>query len=284
MQILISGCGDIGQQLAQHLAAQGQTCQALVRSTASAIKLQALGIHSIQHDLDQQKKPIPKADLIYYFIPPQSQGREDLRMRGFLAQLQNPPQKFILLSTTGVYGDCQGAWITENQPIHPQADRAYRRLDAEQQLQTYCTQHGCDWVILRVPGIYGLGKLPLASLAQGKTILDPSESGFSNRIHSHDLVRACAAAQQTKVRNIIIHLSDGNPSSMSDYFLKVAALFELPKPKCLSKAEALEQLSPEMLSYLLESKRLDTQRMRDILGIVPDYPDLDSGLAAIKAQ
>lgn len=282
MSILISGCGDIGQQLAHYISSKGQRCQALVRSAASLAKLKHIGIDSILCDLDQQPAPIISADLIYYFVPPPKQGRIDQRLSCFLAQLQNPPQKIILLSTTGVYGDCQGAWITESQAPNPQADRAFRRLDAERQLQAYCAAQGCDWVILRVPGIYGINKLPLKRLQAGKAILDPAESGYSNRIHSHDLVRACWAAAQDSVKNTLIHVSDGQPSSMSDYFLQVAATFALPKPQILSKSEALAQLSPEMLSYLLESKRLDIGRMREVLGIEPIYPNLNKGLAAIK--
>ncbi len=282
MSILISGCGDIGQQLVAYLRGQGHTCQALVRSKSSQTHLQTQGIDTLRFDLDSDSGLSVSAEVIYYFIPPQNQGREDLRIRRFLAQLPSPPKKLILLSTTGVYGDCQGDWITEQRPLNPQADRAYRRADAEQQVQAYCQAQHCQWLILRVPGIYGVNKLPLKRLAAGKAILAPEASGYSNRIHSHDLVRACGAAMQAPIENMIIHLSDGNPSSMSDYFLKVAHVFALPTPTCLSKTEALAQLSPEMLSYLLESKRLDTQKMREVLGVVPDYPDLDTGLAMIK--
>jgi hypothetical protein len=67
---------------------------------------------------------------------------------------------------------------------------------------------------------------------------------------------------------------------MTDYFLHVAAALDIPRPPELTLEQAQAQLSEGMLSYLAESKRLDNNKMREVLGVVPEYPDLESGLRA----
>ena len=71
---------------------------------------------------------------------------------------------------------------------------------------------------------------------------------------------------------------------MTGYFNAVADHLGLPRPPTLSMAEAKVQLSPAMLSYLLESRRMDNHRLVEELGVTLRYPDLASGLAAIGQQ
>ena len=186
----------------------------------------------------------------------------------------------MLISTTGVYGDCHGDWVNEQTPARPQAERARRRLHAEQALAAWADEHAVSYVILRVPGIYGPGKLPQARLQRGEPVLREQESPHSNRVHAHDLVRACLAAADHRQPQSLYNISDGHPSTMTDYFKRVADVLGLPQPPEISLEQARAQLSPGMLSYLAESKRLDNRLMREHLGVEPDYPDLASGLPA----
>ena len=80
------------------------------------------------------------------------------------------------------------------------------------------------------------------------------------------------------------NVSDGQPSTMTDYFNRVADALGLPRPQQISREEARKILSGEMLSYLAESKRLDITRMRTELGVEPDYADLDQGLSHCVAS
>lgn len=291
MNALIVGCGYIGQRLARRLVENGAEVNGLVRSDASVAALKAQGITPLQADLQQPSslQALPRvfdAATLYYFAPPPPQGQSDPRLKHFLHSLEHSgqtPAKLILISTTGVYGDCQGAWITEQQPLNPQVDRAHRRVDAERQLRTWADARGLPWVILRVPGIYGPGRLPVQRLQKRLPVLAEAESPYSNRIHADDLVSACLAAATADKRGVF-HLSDGRPSTMTDYFCRVAAALKLPFPPVISRAEAERQLSPEMLGYLAESKRLDIRRMREELGVEPQYADLDSGLRQCLAE
>jgi nucleoside-diphosphate-sugar epimerase len=281
--ITIIGCGYVGTRLARQVKPQTRDLLALVRSETSAQQLDKLGIAARALDLDSEASPPVTGHRVFYFAPPPASGPTDGRIAHWLDSLEDQtPAKVVLISTTGVYGDCGGRWITEAEPIHPQTDRARRRVDAEQRLQRWCGERQLPCVIVRVPGIYGPGRLPRARLERHLPVLTEADSPFSNRIHVDDLVRACLAAAGSDFAGIV-HVSDGHPSTMSDYFNRVADALGLPRPPQITREEAQHSLSQEMLSYLAESKRLDITRMRSVLGVEPEYPDLDKGLAQCVA-
>jgi len=281
--ILIIGCGYIGKSVARLEQKEGNRVTALVRTEKSAKTLEKLEIKALSGHLDQPETlphlPVENA-IVYYFAPPPSYGTEDLRMKAFTSKIDKPPcpKTVVLISTTGVYGDCKGEWVTEDRPAAPIADRAKRRLSAEKELAAWGKRTNVPVIILRVPGIYGPGKLPVKRLEEGLPVLRPEESPFSNRIHAHDLARACFAAARKGRSGAVYNISDGHPTTMTDYFYKVADLLKIDRPPAISLEEAKKELSRGMLSYLAESKRLDNRRMRDELGVEPKYPDLDSGL------
>lgn len=286
--VFIVGCGDVGRRVAACEQADGQQVTALARTDDRARQLQDLGIATVRGDLDDPGSlaPLPLADArIYYFAPPPPTGRADPRMRNFLAAAgrQAPPRRLVYISTSGVYGDCRGEWVTEDRPPHPDSDRAHRRLDAERQLLAFGAARDVPVVILRVPGIYGPGRLPVERLRAGEPVLRAEQSPWSNRVHIDDLVAACRAAMQRGHGAAVYNVSDGHPSTMTDYFNRVADALGLPRPPQITLAEVPARLGAGMRSYLAESKRLDNRRMRTELGIEPRYPDLARGLAASVA-
>ncbi len=167
--------------------------------------------------------------------------------------------------------------------MNPQADRARRRLDAEQALGAWSRGNGAQLVILRVAGIYGPGKLPLERLRQGLPVVRDAESPFTNRIHIRDLVQVCAAAMDRGVSGRVYHACDGHPGTMAEYFRRLAELAGLPSPPEISLDEAPQRLSPGMLSYMQESRRLSNRRITEELGVRLRYPSLESGLRACFA-
>ena len=287
--ILIVGCGDVGRRVAARHLQLGQFVAALARSPQSAAALQARGVHVVRGDLDEPQtlSMLPTQDaLIYYFAPPPTSGVRDPRLGNFVSAISvlARPARIVLISTSGVYGDCQGAWVTEDRVPHPDSERAQRRLHAEQQLQAWGAAHQVPVVILRVAGIYGAGRLPEKRLRAGEPVLQESQSPWSNRVHIDDLVQACVAAGTRGQPAAIYNISDGHPSTMTDYFNRVADALHLQRPPQISLAQAHTELSSGMQSYLSESKRLDNRRMREELGMIPRYPDLASGLAACVSE
>jgi nucleoside-diphosphate-sugar epimerase len=284
-RVLIVGCGDIGRRVAQRLRSAGQPVTGVVRSAASAARLESAGIAARYCDLDDV--PLPPACIaggrdIFYFAPPPPTGTDDPRMAGFLAALDEGPRprRLVYISTSAVYGDCHGEWITEAQPPRPTTPRGERRLAAERDLRAWSETRGVQWVILRVPGIYGPGKLPLARLQKGLPVLREADAPWTNRIHADDLAAVCVAAMASEHANTVYNVSDGCPSNMTDYFNRVADAAGLPRPPAVSRAEAEQVLSNGMLSFLRDSRRMDNCKMLEELGIELQYPDLAAGLAA----
>jgi nucleoside-diphosphate-sugar epimerase len=188
----------------------------------------------------------------------------------------------VYLSTTGVYGDARGERVDESSATVPGNDRAKRRLDAESASRAWCAARGVRWSCLRVPGIYGPHRLPLERLRRGEPALRPEDAGPGNRIHVDDLVDACVAALDRPVDGVI-NVGDGDHASTTAYLQRVAALAGLPAPRLVTREEAAAQIGPGMLEFLFESRRVDTRRMRDELGVVPRH-DLDAGVAASLAE
>jgi nucleoside-diphosphate-sugar epimerase len=283
--VLIIGCGDVGRRVAVLLQATRHRLTCVVRSRESLNELQAAGFEARCVDLDVDDSSGKLASgyaEIYYFAPPPPAGEMDTRMKRFLQGLQRdtPPRRIVYISTSAVYGDCQGVWITEDQPLNPATARGRRRLDAERQLTTWCNENGCEWMLLRVPGIYGPGKLPLERLRQGLPVLREEDAPYTNRIHVDDLAAICMAAMSSSRSNTVYNVSDGHPSNMTDYFFRVADAAGLPRPPEVSRDEARRVLSPGMMSFLNDSRRMDNSRLLRELEISLQYPDLDAGLAA----
>lgn len=169
--------------------------------------------------------------------------------------------------------------VTEKTPPNPQTRRAKRRLAAEQTLQSWSSQHQRPCVILRVGGIYGPGRLPLERLRQGMPVLKRELAPPTNRIHADDLARVCQAAAAAPGSGAIYNVCDNETSTMSDYFIAIAERGGLPRPRELDWQQAEAELSPAMLSYLHESRRMDNTKMLHELHVELAYPTLNEGLA-----
>lgn len=288
-KVFIIGCGDIGRRTAALWLTRGVQVAALARNDGRAQPLRQLGITPSIGDLDQPASlrdlPLTGA-LLYYFAPPSAQDDTDRRMRTVLALMANGkrPEKILYLSTTGVYGDNHGAWVTEDAPLQPCAPRSKRRVDAENQLRAFGVTHGVSVVILRVPGIYGPGRLPIEAIRTRRPVLDESESGYTNRIHAEDLARVCVVAAERGLAGRVYNVSDGHPGTMTAYFNQLADALGQPRPPVITRAEAQGVLSPGLLSYLDESRRVDNRRMREELGVELLYPFLAAGLKASLAE
>lgn len=281
--IAIIGCGHIGKLLAQQLLKKNIYVTGYVSSDSSYSECKNRNISCKIIDLD---KPLEDIGLtgqrLIYLAPPPRSGKKDTRMTNFLNSIaKQSPKKFVLISTTGVYGNCQGEWINESAPIKPNADRAYRRADAEQQTLQFCQQQNIPLVILRVPGIYGPGKAPVARIKSGQAIVNKQDSPFTNRIHAVDLVNICEEALLNENITGTYNATDGNPSTMYEYFTGVAKALNLPIPPAISLAEAQQQLSAGMLSYMEESRRIDNKKLLKNFDIFLQYPDLKAGLKNI---
>lgn len=286
--ILIAGCGYVGQRLAARLRDRFEIT-ALVRSNDKAAALERQGLKTVVIDLDRVRvgSSIPERldqEAIVYLAPPPGAGESDLRLDRFLHLAFVPPKSFVYMSTTGVYGDTEGALVDESTPVMPLTERARRRVSAEEMTRVWCHERRVRRVVLRVPGIYGPGRLPLERLKKSEPVVHPDDAGISNRIHVDDLVTACEAAIENKEARGVYNVTDGNSISSTAYFDLVAKLSGLPSPPRVSMEEAQLTFSPERLSFLNESRRVANDRMLRHLGVKLRYPDLEAGIRASLNQ
>ncbi|HEY5810222.1 MAG TPA: NAD-dependent epimerase/dehydratase family protein [Povalibacter sp.] len=279
---LIVGCGYVGQRLARRLTDR-YDITAVVRSAERVAALGAEGITAVALDLDRVRlgswipEKLEQAG-IFYLAPPPAVGESDLRLDRFLQLATVPPRAFVYISTTGVYGDTEGAAVDESTPVRPQTDRARRRVSAEEMTRVWCTERRVRRVILRVPGIYGPARLPLERLRRREPTLHPDDAGISNRIHVDDLVEACNAALVNEEARGVYNVTDGNSCSATDFLDRLAALTGLPQSPRVSMDEAQLTFSQERLSFLHESRRVSNERMLKHLSVQPRYADIDKGI------
>ena len=281
-EIIIAGCGYVGMRLARQYLDRGESVLGLARSEAGLARLAAAGIPGLHQDL---ARPAPIAHEtaetgFFHLVPPNDQGREDRHTRNLIASFAHSghPRRLLYMSTTGVYGDCRGEWVDESWPTRPTLERSLRRLDAEERLRDWSRAQGSELIVLRVSGIYGPGRLPLERLRRGLPLVRPQEAPYSNRVHVDDLVAICVAAMERAPDGAIFNVSDGHPSTMTDYFLQLAEAAGLPAPPLITMAEASAHLSEGMMGYMSESRRLSNRKLREELGVEFRYPTLAEGL------
>jgi nucleoside-diphosphate-sugar epimerase len=267
IRVLLIGCGDVALRTARLLHPKVRL-YGLTRRVEDVAKLRAHGIVPIIGDLDRLRtldrlRAAPFA--VLHFAPPPSEGRDDSRTRKLIATLaraRSIPQRFVYISTSGVYGDCAGARVAETRPRRAGTPRSRRRVAAEDRLRAWAKRYGVALSILRAPGIYAETRLPLDRIRQGTPVLAPDDDVFTNHIHAEDLARATVAALFRAKRNRAYNVTDDAELQMGGWFDAVADAFRLPRPPRVSWEEAERRIAPLLLSFMSESRRLSNARMK----------------------
>lgn len=287
LRVLIVGCGDVGLRVARRLRGRVRLL-ALTSDPARCADLRAAGIVPLVGNLDEPRslqRLAGLADMVLHLAPPPGAGATDPRTAALLQALarRGAPRAIVYASTTGVYGDCGGARFDETRAVAPGTERARRRVDAEQRLRLHGRRSGTRVSLLRIPGIYAgdrPGGHPRERLARGTPVLAREDDVFTNHIHADDLARACLAALWRGRPQRVLHASDDTELTMGDYFDRAADLCGLPRPPRITREEARHTLSPMLLSFMSESRRLDNRRLKRELRFSFLYPTVDSGLLA----
>jgi len=215
-----------------------------------------------------------------YCVPPATGKAEHTRLQRLLSAIRPALRRVVYLSTTGVYGDQRGRRTTETTALAAVNSRAKRRLADEQTLRDYAAQHDCEIIVLRVPGIYGPGRLGINRIQDGTKFIQEADAYPGNRIHVDDLVTCCIAALSPATPVGVYNVGDGDHRSSIAFANRVAALAGLPLPPTVTRAEADTTFSDLRLSFLRESRVLDTTKMREVLGVTPRYGIAEDGIKA----
>ncbi|MFM2398523.1 MAG: hypothetical protein RL341_680 [Pseudomonadota bacterium] len=287
-RVLIVGCGNVGLRI----VAQAHARLALIGTNRVASRdVRAAGARAVALDLDARRQPragrkniAALADWAIYLAPPPNQGAGDPRLKRFLAVWRATPgsKRLAYVSTSGVYGDCGGAWVSESRPVNPESDRAKRRVAAEY-LVRQAGKSGLRAAILRAPGIYAATSLPIERLKAGTPALMAEQDVYTNHIHADDLARICMAALFRSRASRTYNASDDSQMKMGDYFDAVADAFALPRAPRLPTDELKAAVSPMLWSFMRESRRLVNTRLKKELRFALAYPTVRETIVAAKA-
>lgn len=283
-KLLIVGLGDVARRTLPLLGSDWQvvaTCRGGVDITGFEL------VYVDLDDVDSLRHLPVDVDVVLYTVPPPSSGVIDVRMSAFLSfwrKVAYAPAHFVYISTTGVYGDCSGAWVDELTELDPQSARAVRRVSAESQLREFAAEAGMSLTVLRAPGIYALERLPLERIRKGLPVLSESEDSFSNHIHGDDLAMMCVAALLRPRGVVAYNACDDLPLKMGEWFTQLAAAAGLPTPPRISLIEAANCLSALQWSFMRESRRLSNAKIKIELAVTLRYPTVLDFLRENESQ
>jgi nucleoside-diphosphate-sugar epimerase len=280
-RLLIVGCGDIGLRIVARLNRRFRIF-ATTASPDRCAALRAAGAVPIVLDLDRAcaKTIAGLAPRLLYLAPP-PEAPTDARVARLLRILRRAPDRFVYVSTTGVYGDRRGELVDETARLAPVTERARRRVDAEQRTRT----HPWHASVLRVPGIYGPGRLPIERLKRAVPAPLPAQDVLTNHIHADDLARICVAALFRSAPRRVYNANDDSRLHLGEYLDLVAQQFGLPRAPRLAHAQLRQAVSPMQFSFFEESRRLSNRRLKNELGVRLQFPTVSDGLtAAARAQ
>ncbi len=283
--LLCIGMGYSARALARRLSAKGWRITGSSTSSAGIALIQSQGWDTVQFDGTSSAdasmaKAIGAATHLVVSAAPGDAGDPVLRQLSTL--VADAPQLAWIgyLSTVGVYGDHQGAWVDEDTPLKPTSVRSRQRVIAEQAWLDFAKSSAKRVQIFRLAGIYGPGRSAIDNLREktARRIIKPGQ--VFNRIHVDDIAGVLAAAiAKPSAHHAIYNVTDDEPAPPQDVVAYAANLLGLPVPPDIPFAEA--PLSPMGLSFYGENKRVSNARVKSDLGFAFQYPTYREGMAAI---
>ena len=282
LRLLLFGPGYSGLALARRLQAGGWSIQGTARSLEAADRLAAAGIEPVAiQDGAAMAKALEACDALLVTAAPDEAGCPGL------AALSDPilagarPGWIGYLSTTGVYGDRGGRWVTERSDLAPLSPQGRRRIEAEAGWRDLCARQGLNLAIFRLPGIYGPGRSAFDRLRDGtaRRLIKPGQ--VFSRIHVEDLATALEASIRRPRAGAVYNLCDDRPCPPQDVITYAAALSGAPPPP--ETVFDPDAVSPASRRFFGESKRVANALAKAELGWRPAYATYREGLDAIWA-
>jgi len=286
MNLFVFGLGFTGRRFAERARDRFETVRATVTEPASAERLAAetgfaMRAFGPQADDPRIAADLAETDVLLVSAPPGENG--DPVLARYADAIAASRIGWIgYLSTIGVYGDQQGAWIDETTPANPRSARSKIRLDAEEAWLALGARTGKAVQIFRLSGIYGPGRNPIVKLREGRSQRIVKAGQVFNRIHVDDIATTLLASIDRPRAGAIYNVTDDEPTAPQTVTEHAAALTGLPLPPEIDFETA--DLSPMARSFYGENKRVRNRLIREELGVDLAYPTYREGLAALKDQ
>lgn len=219
------------------------------------------------------------AQLLIASAPPDERGDPILRCAGD-ALARGHLRQVVYLTTLGVYGNHDGAWVDETTPPRAGSARLERRLKAEADWLAFGRAQGVPVSVLRLAGIYGPGRNALEQVRTGEARRIDKPGQVFNRIHVDDIANAIRAAVAHRFDGIL-NVTDDLPSPPGDPIAFAAELLGVEAPPLLPFAVAARDMSPMALTFWSGNKRVSNARLKGELGVALRYPTYREGLTAL---
>jgi nucleoside-diphosphate-sugar epimerase len=285
VKLFIFGMGYTGKYLAERHIGNGNTAIGTVRSRDKAEALSNAGLMARVFGPDAQDDDIESdlqaSEALLVSVPPDADG--DPVLSAYAQHISAAPNlRWIgYLSTVGVYGNHDGAWVDEDTPSNPGNVRSHRRADAEQAWLAFGAANDLPVHIFRLAGIYGPGQNQLVHLAEGtaRRVIKPGQ--VFNRIHVEDIARVVEASLDRPRPGAIYNVADNEPAPAQDVVTFAANLCGCELPREINIEDA--GLTEMGRSFYAENKRVRNARLCDELGVTLAYPTYREGLTALRA-
>ncbi len=228
---------------------------------------------------EELRAAITQAEGLLVSVPPDASGDPVLTICEEALAAASLTE-IVYLSTIGVYGNYDGAWVDEDSECRPQGARDVRRLAAEHAWQAFGARKRVPVAILRLAGIYGPGRNALESLHQGAARRIDKPGQVFNRIHVADIAQAIAAAFDRRADGVF-NVTDDEPTPQGEPIVFAAQLLGVAPPPEVPFAEARVAMSPMAASFYADVKRVRNAKLKSVLGVTLRYPTYREGLAAL---
>lgn len=274
MTKLIIGCGYLGKRVAALWHEQGHRVLATTRSQEHAAAFRRQGWEPIVCDvLDRESlRALPHADTVLYCVGFDRTAGVPMRkvyvdgLRNALDALPSPG-RFIHVSSTGVYAQCDGEEVDETSPTQPDSESGKIVLEAEQLLHARMPEA----VILRFSGIYGPGRWMRQRSIESGEVIDTDPDRWLNLIHVADGASAILAAETLAQPGAVYNISDGHPAKLRDFYHLMAERLHAPAPRFAEPSRADE-------AGRRVDRRISNGKMMRELQVQLAYPSYREGL------
>lgn len=221
-------------------------------------------------------------DAVLVSTAPSETGCPALRQCLEHIDLNSPPKWIGYLSSNGVYGDHNGAWVDEDSPLLAKTKRGKNRVEAERLWKEFAEKTQLPLVIFRLPGIYGPGRSALDRVRAGNAKNIYKEGQVFSRAHVDDIGAALLASFKNPGAGNLFNIADDEPSPPQDVIEYACSLLNIKPPPRMLLEEA--EMSEMGRSFYTENKRVRNTRMKKELGIDLLYPSYREGLNAIAVE
>ncbi|MEY7851515.1 NAD-dependent epimerase/dehydratase family protein [Natrarchaeobius sp. A-rgal3] len=273
MNVAILGCGHVGLELGRQLDARGHDAIGVRRSGEGIRQIEDAGFEAVQADVTDREAlaAVPDVDAVVFIASSGGRGAEAAReiyvdglrtaIEAF-GERENPPDRLVYTSSTGVHGDHDGDWVDEQTPLEPTTEKTTVLAEAERIALELPPEYGYEGTVARYAGLYGPGRYRLERYLEG-----PVTEGYLNMVHRDDAAGAVRyLLEEDLARGEVVQVVDDEPAEKWAFADWLADECGVDRPPKRTKTERLEddELSEAARRRILTSKRCSNEKLREL--------------------